>query len=98
MSSMTTTAMAVAMRICPKAPPGAEGPTNQLTGYILWGVGILFIIGIIVGIGAVLGGRIFAMPHASKVGVVSVVVVFVAAVAYLVLPSMLTGILGTGCI
>lgn len=98
MNTVTTTAMTVATRICPKAPPGAVEPTNQLTGYVLWGVGVLFIVGIIVGIGAVLGGRIFAMPHASKVGVVSVVVVFVAAVAYLVLPSMLTGILGTGCI
>ena len=84
--------------VCPQAPPGAVGPTNQLTGYVLWGVGILFIVGLIVGLGAVVGGRVFAMPHASKGGVVALVVVFVAAVAYLVLPSMLDGILGDGCI
>ena len=94
----TSTAMVLAQKICPQAPPGAVEPTNQLTGYVLWGVGILFVIGIVVAIGAVLGGRIFSMPHASKVGVVSIVVVFVSAVAFLALPSMLDGILGSGCI
>jgi len=98
MNSMTTTALVVAQKVCPKAPPGAVDPTNQLTGYVLWGVGVLFLLGIIVGIGAILGGRIFSMPHASKVGVVSVVVVFVSAIAYLALPSMLNGILGRGCV
>jgi len=97
-SAAATTAMKAVMKVCPKAPPGAVEPTNQLTGYVLWGVGILFVVGLIVAIGAVLGGRIFSMPHASKIGVVSVVVVFVAAVAYLALPSMLSGLLGSGCI
>ena len=68
----TSTAMVLAQKICPKAPPGAVEPTNQLTGYVLWGVGILFVIGI--------------------------VVVFVSAVAFLALPTMLDGILGSGCI
>ncbi len=98
MNIMTSTAMVVVQAVCPKAPPGAVGPTNQLTGYVLWGVGILFVIGLVVAVGAILGGRIFSMPHASKVGVVSIVVVFVSAVAYLAMPSMLDGILGSGCI
>ncbi len=98
MNIMTSTAMVTVQAVCPKAPPGAVGPTNQLTGYVLWGVGILFVIGLVVAVGAILGGRIFSMPHASKVGVVSIVVVFVSAVAYLALPSMLDGILGSGCI
>jgi hypothetical protein len=41
---------------------------------------------------------VFSLPHASKVGVISVVVVFACAIAYLVLPGMLNGILGKGCI
>ena len=52
----------------------------------------------IVAIGAIIAGRVFGMPHASKVGVISVVVVFICAVAYLVLPGMVNGILGNGCI
>ncbi len=38
------------------------------------------------------------MQHASKVGVISIVVVFMCAIAYLALPGMLNGILGQGCI
>lgn len=86
------------MAICPKAPPGAIEPVNELTGYIVWGVIILFGLALVIGLGAIVAGRIFSMPHASKVGVVSLVVVFAAAVAYLVLPGMLDGILGKGCI
>lgn len=85
-------------QVCPQAPPGAQAPTEQLTGYVLWGVLILFVMGIIIGLGAVVAGRVFSMPHASKGGVVGVVVVLIAAVAYLVLPSMLDGVLGDGCI
>ena len=40
-------------------------------------------------IGAIIAGRVFSLPHASKVGVISVVVVFACAIAYLVLPGML---------
>lgn len=87
-----------AMAICPKAPPGAEAPVNEITGYVVWGVILLFGLSLIIGLGAIVAGRIFAMPHASKVGVISLVVVFASAVAYLVLPGMLDAILGTGCI
>lgn len=98
MESLSVTALEVAVKVCPKAPPGAVGPVNEITGYVLWGVIILFGLGIVIGIGAIIGGRIFSMTHASKVGVISIVVVFVAAVGYLVLPGMLNGILGQGCI
>jgi hypothetical protein len=88
----------VATKVCPKAPPQATQPVNEIEGYVLWGVILLFGIAVIVGLGAVLAGRVFAMPHASKVGVISIVVVFICAVAYLVLPGMVDGILGSGCI
>lgn len=106
--SITTLAMQIfaaddegggsSLSVCPKAPPGASGPVDEIIGYVLWGVIILFGLALIIGLGAVIAGRIFSMPHASKVGVVSLVVVFVAAVAYLILPGMLDGILGNGCI
>ena len=87
-----------AAKVCPTAPPGAVGPTNEIISYVLWGVIILFGLALIIGIGAIIAGRIFSLPHASKVGVISLVVVFACAVAYLVLPGMLDGILGNGCI
>jgi len=86
------------LQVCPVAPGNAAKYVDQITGNVLWGVGVLFVLSIIVGIGAIVAGRLFSMPHASKVGVISVVVVFVAAIAYLTLPSMLTALLGAGCI
>jgi hypothetical protein len=94
----TETAMYVAAKICPKAPPGAVGPTNEITGYVLWGVLALMGIAVVVGLGAVVGGRMFAMRHASTYGVISLVMVLVTGIAYLVLPGMLDGLLGKGCI
>ena len=84
--------------VCPKAPPGATAPVNDIKGYVMWGVIILFFLGIVAGIGGVVAGRVFSMPHASKVALVGLVVVFVAAIGYKVLPGMLNGIMGNGCI
>ena len=84
--------------VCPVAPPGAQAYADTLTGYVLWGVLALFIVGIVISIGAVVGGRIFSMPHASKAGVVGIAVVFITAVAYMILPGMLSGITGNGCV
>ena len=93
-----TALLPMAAQVCRKAPPGAVGPTNEITSYVLWGVIVLFGLGIVIAIGAIIAGRVFSLPHASKVGVISVVVVFACAIAYLVLPGMLNGILGKGCI
>lgn len=84
--------------VCPVAPGNAQQYVDEITGYILWGVLALFTIGMLIGIGAILAGRIFGMPHASKAGVVSIVIIFVAGIGYLVLPGMVNGFMGTGCI
>ena len=84
--------------VCPVAPGNAAQYVDQITGHVLWAVGVLFILAIAVGIGAIVAGRLFNMPHSSKVGIVSVVVVFLAAIGYLTLPGMLSALLGTGCI
>lgn len=97
-ATATTQLSTTVMAICPKAPPGAQVPTDTITGYVLWGVLILFVVGIVIGIGAIVAGRVFAMPHASKAGVISVVVVFMAAIGYLVAPGMLDAMLGNGCV
>jgi len=86
------------LQVCPVAPGNAAKYVDQITGNVLWAVGVLFLLGLVVGIGAVVAGRIFGMPHASKVGVISLVVVFIAALAYLTLPGMLDALMGKGCI
>ena len=88
----------IPMQICPVAPPGAQQYADQLTGYVLWAVLALFVVGIVVSIGGIALGRILSMPHASKAGVVGIFVVFIAAVMYTVVPSMIASITGSGCV
>ena len=88
----------IPMEICPIAPPGAQQYADQITGYVLWGVLALFVVGIIVSIGRMVLGRVLSMPHASKTGVVGILVVFVSAVLYTVVPSMVASITGSGCV
>lgn len=98
MNRTTTASYLTALpAVCPVAPPGAQQYTDQIMGYVLWGVVILFGLGIIVSIGAIVAGRIFGMPHASKAGIVGIVVVFVTIICYLVLPGIVTSMTGSGC-
>ncbi len=95
---MNTIPLLIPLQVCPVAPPGAQQYADQITGYVLWGVGILFIVGTIVAIGAIIAGRIFSMPHASKIGVVSIFVTLLSGIAYMVVPGIVANILGSGCI
>ena len=96
--SATPTLATLGGKICPIAPPGAQQYADQLMGYVLWGIGLLFILGVVVGIGATVAGRAFAMPHASKAGVVGIVLVFAAIIGYLVLPGIVRAMTGSGCV
>lgn len=97
---MITTADVTAQiaTVCPKAPPGADPYVDDITGYVMWGVLALLFAAALVGIGAVVGGRMFSMPHASKVGIISIVVVFFAAIGYMIVPGIIAGITGSGCV
>lgn len=97
-SILTSDLVTHLVAVCPKAPPGAQKYVDEVTGYVQWGVLAIFAVGVIVAIGAVAAGRMFGMPHASKVGIISGVVVFLAAIGYMVVPAMIEGITGSGCI
>ena len=84
--------------VCPTAPPGAQAHVDKITGYVLWAVLAFFVIGLVVGVGGIVAGRVFQMQHASKAGVVGIAVVFAAALSYLVLPPILGTMLGSGCV
>lgn len=87
--------VAVAAGPCPKAPGNAQTYVNEITGWVQWGVLTTFVIGVLVSIGSIAAGKIFNMPHASKGGVVGVVVVMGCAIGYMVAPGMVKSI--TGC-
>jgi len=97
-SPSATLAALLPLVICPVAPPGAQVQADKLAGYVLWGVLILFIVGTAVAVASIVAGRVFHSPHASKAGVVGLLVIMIAAVLYIVAPTIVSSITGTGCI
>lgn len=86
------------LEICPTLPPGAEAAINQINGYVLGTVIALFVTVVIVGVGAIVSGRVLGMPHVTKGGVVTLVVAVIGAVLVPVVLPVVQGLLGTGCI
>ena len=84
--------------VCPKAPGDAQKYVDDVQGNVMWGVLICIGVAALIGIGAVAAGRAFNIPHASKAGIITVVVCFFAAIAYMVVPGIISGITGSGCV
>ena len=53
---MKSLPLVVPLQVCPVAPPGAQQYADQITGYVLWGVGILFVVGVVIATGAIVAG------------------------------------------
>ncbi|MGC3994755.1 MAG: hypothetical protein QM779_11685 [Propionicimonas sp.] len=88
----------IPLKICPKAPPGAQALVDQVTGNVAWGVLAIFAIAGLVCIGAIAAGKLFGMHQASKWGVVGLCVVVIAAILYMIWPDTLNSLVGNGCI
>lgn len=91
------TGVRVVAAVCPQAPPGMQGYSDQVTGWVKWGVLALIIIAALVSIGSILIGRIFSHPHASRYGAMGLGIVVLAAILYVTILGILGGITGSGC-
>ncbi len=67
-----------------------QGFANQITGWVKWGVLVLIVISAVMSLGAVLVGRIFSHPHASRYGAMGVAVVVMVAITYTVILVILS--------
>ena len=61
--SVTVNAYSNVAAVCPVAPPGAQAPVDEITGYIMWGVIVLFSISIVVLIGCAVGAFFLSLIH-----------------------------------
>lgn len=90
-------AMLSAADVCPQAPPGMANYENQVTAWVKWGVLALIIIAGFVSIGAIVLGRIFAHPHASRAGAMGLAVTVICAILFVTVYGVITGVTGSGC-
>ena len=102
LNDLLITALPVASgrgQVCPVAPEGAQALVDQFLGWFSWAlVWIAFPAGVLSAVAAVILGKVFSMPHVSKGGLIGVFVVLGAALLYLVIPGILAGFLGDGCV
>lgn len=96
--TFTDHALVIPLKICPKAPPGAQAIVDQVTGNVAWGVLAILALAGLVSIGAIAAGKMLSMHQASKWGVVGLCVVVLAAICYMIWPGTLDSIIGNGCI
>ena len=47
----------IPLEVCPKAPPGAQKYADDVMGYVLWGVGIVFFLGLVIAIASLVDGN-----------------------------------------
>ncbi|MCC2592538.1 hypothetical protein LKO27_03775 [Tessaracoccus sp. OS52] len=86
-------------RVCPMAPAGAQPLVDQFLGWFAWFlVWVAFPTGILAAVGMIVFGKIFSMAHVGKAGLIGLFVVLGAALLYLVVPGILAGFLGDGCV
>lgn len=83
--------------VCPTAPPGMQAYQDQVIGWVKWGVIAAIIISALVSVGAIVVGKIFALPHASSRGAIGVAVSIIAAILFVVIIGVINGIVGSGC-
>ena len=95
---MTPTTLLLPLAVCPQLPPGAQAAFDTINGYVLGGVIALFITVVIIGIGAIVLGRVIHNPHLTKGGVITLVVTVAVAALLPVLLPIVQGLIGTGCI
>ncbi|RMB57844.1 hypothetical protein [Tessaracoccus antarcticus] len=85
--------------VCPVAPEGAQPLVDQFIGWFVWFiVWVGFPASILASIGAILVGKLFSMPHVGKGGLIGLFVILGAALLFLVVPGIVAGFIGNGCI
>lgn len=88
----------IPLEICPLAPPGIQTYVDQIVGYVLFAVTVIFFSSIPVAIGGLVLGLIFHIPRATVTGVIALATTILAAVLYQVGPGIVAAVIGTGCV
>jgi uncharacterized oligopeptide transporter (OPT) family protein len=97
MSMLAATTHDLATGVCPAAPPGVQQYADEITSWVKWGVLVLIVIAVFVSIGMLVAGRIMHNPQSARAGAAGLIISIIAAILYVTVYAIVTGIVGSGC-
>ena len=94
---INTTDRLLAAGVCPAAPPGLQAYSNQILGWVKWGVLAILAISFFASVGMLIWGRVTHHPKGARLGFDGIMICLVGAIIYVVGYVILTSITGDGC-
>jgi hypothetical protein len=86
-----------AAKVCPSAPPGVQGWSDTILGWVKWGVLAILAISFFVSVGMLVWGRTTHHPKGARLGFDGMMICLVGAILYVVGYVILSSITGNGC-
>lgn len=93
--TLTTTILAAG--VCPQAPPGMQTYSDQITGWVKWGVLAILVISFFASIGMLIWGRVTHHPKGARLGFDGILICIVGAILFVGGWVIVSGIVGNGC-
>ncbi len=98
LSTRATGAALRAAQVCPEAPTGVQGYADDFTSWTLWAVLVILAIAAVAGAGMLVFGRLTGHPKGARLGLEVIMAVIGGAVLFVILPGIVSGITGKGCV
>lgn len=87
----------LAAGVCPVAPPGLQVYSDQVLGWVKWGVLAVLAISFFASVGMLVWGRVTHHPKGARLGFDGIMICLVGAILYVVGFVIISSITGKGC-
>lgn len=87
----------LAAGVCPAAPPGLQVYSDQVLGWVKWGVLAVLAISFFASVGMLVWGRVTHHPKGARLGFDGIMICLVGAIIYAVGFVIISSITGKGC-
>jgi hypothetical protein len=87
----------MAKGVCPTAPPGVDGYSNEILSWVKWGVLAILGISFFASVGMLVWGRVTHHPKGARLGFDGLMICIVGSIVSVVGYVIISSITGNGC-
>lgn len=87
----------LASGVCPAAPPGLQVYSDQVLGWVKWGVLAVLAISFFASVGMLVWGRVTHHPKGARLGFDGIMICLIGSIIYAVGFVIISSITGKGC-